>query len=400
MVRQCGRAYAPHWTPAIKHWKLDIDDYPRGANQLSLDAPSRHTPLYPLHASLGARFVSFGGWEMPVRYGSIIEEAKAVRDRAGLFDVSHMGRVELTGPGAADLLNSVLSVDVPSIRTGRARYCVICSEEGGIIDDCIVYRLDAHRFLLVPNASNTSVVLDWLYRWSPNRDTVEIREVTAEIAMIACQGPSAVRIVQALTETDLSAVRPFQAITAEVNGAECLLARTGYTGEDGFEVMPSSSEAEALWTSLSDLGAASCGLGSRDVLRLEAGLLLHGNDMDASINPYEAGLGRFVNPDREGYVAGFALRKIRDAGTPRTICGFRMIGRGIARPEHAILDGDTRIGKVTSGGPSPTLDTIIGLGYVPTAYSEPGTRINIEIRGRPVDAEVTTLPFYRRSRST
>ena len=184
-----------------------------------------------------------------------------------------------------------------------------------------------------------------------------------------------------------------------MNGVETFLARTGYTGEDGFEIMVPSESAAAMWESLMGLGAAACGLGARDVLRLEAGLLLHGNDMDTSVNPYEAGLDRFVDPDRDGYVAGEALRAIRDGGVSRKIAAFEMTERGIARPGYSIMDGEERIGGVTSGGPSPTLDTNIGLGYVPIAYSEPGTRIGVEIRGRPVGAETRTLPFYRRSRS-
>ncbi len=359
----------------------------------------RRTPLYDTHARHGARFVPFAGWEMPVRYDSIIKEAEAVRTNAGLFDVSHMGRVEFDGAGAASLLDSVLSVDVQGMRPGRAHYNVICDRDGGIIDDCIVYRLAERRFLLIPNASNTDAVLDWIESLRPNHEETTITNVTADIAMIACQGPKARDMVASLAESDISRIRPFRARTTSVNGVETFLARTGYTGEDGFEIMLPSEAAPTVWESLMDLGASACGLGSRDVLRLEAGLLLHGNDMDTSINPYEAALERFVDPDRDGYVAGEALRAIRDRGVSRKIAAFNMIERGIARPGYPIMDGENHIGRVTSGGPSPTLDTRIGLGYVPIAYSEPGARIAIEIRGRPVEAEITTLPFYRRRRS-
>ena len=366
---------------------------------MSEEKTPRRTPLYDTHARHGARFVPFAGWEMPVRYDSIIGEAEAVRTNAGLFDVSHMGRVEFEGAGAASLLDSVLSVNVQGMRPGRAHYNVICDRDGGIIDDCIVYRLAERRFLLIPNASNTDAVLDWIESLRPDHPETAITNVTDDIAMIACQGPKARDMVATLADSDISRIRPFRARTTSVSGVETFLARTGYTGEDGFEIMLPSEAAPAIWESLMELGASACGLGSRDVLRLEAGLLLHGNDMDTSINPYEAALERFVDPDREGYVAGETLRAIRDEGVSRKIAAFNMIERGIARPGYSIMDGENHIGRVTSGGPSPTLDTNIGLGYVPIAYSEPGTRIAIEIRGRPVQAEITTLPFYRRRRS-
>ena len=359
----------------------------------------RRTPLYDTHALHGARFVSFAGWEMPVRYDSIIKEVEAVRTNAGLFDVSHMGRVEFEGRGAAALLDSVLSVNVRGMRAGRAHYNVICDSDGGIIDDCIVYRLAERRFMLIPNASNTDAVLGWIERARSDHEETAITNVTEDIAMIACQGPNARDMVASLADSDISKIRPFRARMTSVSGVETFLARTGYTGEDGFEIMLPSEAAPAVWESLMELGASPCGLGSRDVLRLEAGLLLHGNDMDTSINPYEAGLDRFVDPDREGYVAGAALRAVRDEGASRKIIGFKMIQRGIARPGYSIIDGENHIGVVTSGGPSPTLDTNIGLGYVPSVYSELGTRIAVEIRGRPVEAEIDAFPFYRRSRN-
>ena len=345
--------------------------------------------------------MQFAGWEMPVRFEGIIAESKAVRTNAGLFDVSHMGRVEIRGEDAGKLLDRVLSVQASRMRTGRARYNVICDESGGVIDDCIVYRLGDQRFLLVPNASNTDTVLSWLDRWTPEPDRVEILNLTEQTAMIACQGPRAAALLQQFIDDDLSKIRPFRAKSPTVNGSKSYLARTGYTGEDGFEIMLPAEAAPALWSGLVDLGASSCGLGARDVLRLEAGLLLHGNDMSADVNPYEAALDRFVEADREDYVAGAALRTIRDTGTSRRIVGFRMLERGIARQGYSILDKESQesIGQVTSGAPSPTLDTNIGLGYVPTKFAEPGTLLSIEIRGRPTAAEVTALPFYLRSRS-
>ena len=336
---------------------------------------------------------------MPVQYASILEEASSVRTNAGLFDVSHMGRLELTGRAAADLLDTVLSVNVPKMRQGRARYNVVCTEEGGIIDDGIVYRRGDQKFLLIPNAANTGEVLDWLASRSPGPDQVRIEDVTSQYAMIAHQGPRAAEILQPLTEVDLSTVRPFAAVDTRVAGANAYVARTGYTGEDGYELIVPSEAATAIWKELMDRGATPCGLGARDVLRLEAGLLLHGNDMDTSVNPYEAGLDRFVDPDRDAYLAGPALRRIRDQGVTRRLVGFNMVARGIARHGYAITDGQNVIGRVTSGGPSSTLDSNIGLGYVPIGHAAPGSRIYVEVRGRPIAAEVTTLPFYARSRS-
>ena len=358
-----------------------------------------HTPLYETHRMLDARMAPFAGWEMPVQYTGILEEANSVRTNAGLFDVSHMGRLELTGGAAADLLDAVLSVNVPKMRRGRARYNVVCNEEGGIIDDGIVYRRGEQKFLLIPNAANTGAVLDCLAGMSPAPDQVRIENVTSQYAMIAHQGPRATEMLQPLTDVDLSTVRPFAAVDTRVAGANAYLARTGYTGEDGYELIVPSEAATGIWNELMDRGATPCGLGARDVLRLEAGLLLHGNDMDTSVNPYEAGLERFVDPDRDAYLAGPALRRIRDRGVTRKLAGFNMVERGIARHGYAITDGKKVIGRVTSGGPSPTLDRNIGLGYVPTALATPGSRIYVEIRGRPVAAEVTSLPFYIRSRS-
>ena len=360
----------------------------------------RRTPLYDVHVALGGRLVPFSGWEMPIQYGGILDEARAVRSRSGLFDVSHMGRLDIRGPGAAELLSRVLSVDVGGLRMGRAKYNVICDQEGGIIDDCIVYRRGDDRFLLIPNASNTDAVLAWLERWNASGmgKKASISNVTSEFAMIAHQGPQAVDILNKLAEVDVSTIRPFRAVETVVAGADALLARTGYTGEDGFEMILSSSHAAGVWTQLIDAGATPCGLGSRDVLRLEAGLLLHGNDMDTSINPYEAGLDRFVDPDREGYVAHEALTKARDGGVSRRLVGFKMVDRGIPRHGYAIKDGPEIIGEVSSGSHSPTLDTSIGLGYVPTGYTAVGSRFQVDIRGRLTEAEVTTLPFYSRRR--
>ena len=357
----------------------------------------KQTSLYDTHVSLGARIVPFGGWAMPIQYESILQEARAVRTNVGLFDVSHMGRLKLQGSGAAPLLSRVLSVGAISMRPGRARYCLICNEDGGIIDDCIVYRNDDEDFLLIPNAANTATVTDWLDRWNTAPDTVSITNITAETAMIAVQGPRSIPMLNKFTADDISSVLPFNTIQTQFDGTDAMLAHTGYTGEDGFELIASAEDAARIWMLLVNEGAASCGLGARDVLRLEAGLLLHGNDMSVDTNPYEAGLERFVRPDRRGYVAREALLHARDEGVSRKLVGFFMTGRGIARHGYAICNDGREVGEVTSGSPSPLLDRNIGLGYVPADFSEVGTRLQIDIRGRLVDAEVTSLPFYIRS---
>ena len=357
----------------------------------------KQTSLYDTHVSLGARIVPFGGWAMPIQYESILQEARAVRTNVGLFDVSHMGRLKLQGSGAAPLLSRVLSVGAISMRPGRARYCLICNEDGGIIDDCIVYRNDDEDFLLIPNAANTATVTDWLDRWNTAPDTVSITNITAETAMIAVQGPRSIPMLNKFTADDISSVLPFNTIQTQFDGTDAMLAHTGYTGEDGFELIASAEDAARIWMLLVNEGAASCGLGARDVLRLEAGLLLHGNDMSVDTNPYEAGLERFVRPDRRGYVAREALLHARDEGVSRKLVGFFMTGRGIARHGYAICNDGREVGEVTSGSPSPLLDRNIGLGYVPADFSEVGMRLQIDIRGRLVDAEVTSLPFYIRS---
>lgn len=359
----------------------------------------RRTPLYEKHVLLGAKMVPFSGWEMPIQYTGIIDEVSAIRRESGLFDVSHMGRVDISGSKASKFLDSLLSFDVMNLPIGRARYGVLCDQNGGIIDDTILYRQGDESFRIVPNAGNADVVMAWLLRWIPLGEEIHIEVVSSKLAMIALQGPKAVDILQSITENDLRKVRPFRIVDTRVDGIETTLARTGYTGEDGFELMIPVEYAVKIWTSLMELGSVPCGLGARDVLRLEAGLLLHGNDMDTSVNPYEAGLDRFVNHDREGYVARESLRKILDVGPPRRLVGFTMIGRGIGRQGHLITDGLNVIGEVTSGTHSPTLDSNIGLGYVPSAFTKEGTRFFVDVRGRIVEAEVTRVPFYRRSRS-
>ncbi len=358
----------------------------------------KQTPLHQAHVGAGARMVPFAGWDMPVQYTGILDEVRAVRNGVGLFDVSHMGRLFIEGTGAVEFLDRVLSTNVPKLRLGRARYCIVCDEAGGIIDDCIVYRLGENRYMLVPNASNTAVVTDWLGRWAPAVSESITSDVTDRLAMVAIQGPHAISLLQPLVETELTEIRPFAVIETEIVGAPSFIARTGYTGEDGVEFFVPAELVTTIWAALVESGAVPCGLGARDVLRLEAGLLLHGNDMDTSINPYEAGLERFVAADRETYIAGPALRRIRDAGPTRQLIGLNVSGRRVVRGGHPIHADGEQVGLVSSGSYSPTLDMNIALGYVPTALAAEGTRLTVNVRGNEVKVEVVRLPFYCRPR--
>lgn len=357
------------------------------------------TQLYDAHVKSGAKLVPFAGWEMPVSYPpGIIAEVRAVRTGAGMFDVSHMGRLRIAGPRAVPFLDSICSANVSGLKTGRSKYHVICNASGGIIDDAIVYRLSDAECLLVVNAGNKSAVLDWIAPLASRSGGVSITDTSADIAMIAVQGPDAVATVDLISGGGGSKIRPFQIGTLEVAGVSMMAGRTGYTGEDGFEIMPPSAFAESLWERLVSEGVAPCGLGARDVCRLEAGLMLHGVDMTVENNPFEAGLERFVHLDSPGYLAADALRKIQAKGTPRTIAGFRMLERAIARYGYAVYAGENVVGVVTSGTHSPTLDADIGMGYFDRAFATPGTKLSIDIRGRRVGAETVSLPFYARKR--
>jgi len=340
--------------------------------------------------------VPFGGWEMPLQYTSILDETRSVRKSAGIFDVSHMGRIDISGPYAGDFLGRLFSSAVDNLTIGRARYGVICNQEGGIIDDCIVYKREEQRFQLVPNAGNMSEILTWISQWVPDKKEIKIDDVTSDLAMIALQGPSAANLLAQLTPTNITSIRPFRGTETTVLGTDAFLARTGYTGEDGFELIIPSDAAQEVWFALTGKGATPCGLGARDLLRLEAGLLLHGNDIDLTTNPYEAGLSRFISPRRENYVALTAMNRILDEGTRKMLVGFRLLGRGIPRKGHAITSEGKTIGSVTSGSYSPTLDMSIGLGYVPNEFASSGTHFKIDIRGKLVEAQVADLPIYSR----
>lgn len=344
--------------------------------------------------------VPFAGYNMPVQYEGILAEVNAVRTASGIFDVSHMGRFWLEGPDARRLMDWVHTGNISeSMPTGRARYGHLCNENGGVIDDAIIYRLAAERFMIVANAANATKVHAWLNCWRNEAfpDSI-LHDGTADFAMIALQGPAAMQIASELQICTPAAIKPFHVLETTVLGKPALVARTGYTGEDGIEIMPSSSAAVELWHSLERAGAYPCGLGARDTLRLEAGLLLHGSDMDESVNPIEAGSQRFVHLERDFCGAG-PIRSAIENGTQRSLVGFMTEGRGpIPRPHADILSNQAVVGQVTSGGYSPSLDTNIGLGYVQTVLTDSTDQVHIDVRGRLVTAAIVKPPFYSRSR--
>ena len=341
--------------------------------------------------------VPFGGWDMPVQYSGILAEVKAVRTAAGLFDVSHMGRLYISGPQSTEFLDWVLTGSAESLRVGRARYCMICTESGGVIDDTIFYRLAKDRYLLIPNAGNRIAVVEWFQSWIQNKfPNVLMEDRTDSTALIACQGPGAAAIMDSLCKGADSAMRPFAWRDLVLAGKPVTAGRTGYTGEDGFEVVCQSQDARSIWESLLRQGAVPCGLGARDVLRLEAGLPLHGHEIDEKTSPIEAGLDRFVRFDKE-YVGSQVLAHQNTVGVDRKLVGLTVEGRSAPRTDYSILHNSDIIGQVTSGSYSPTLDTSIAMGYVLGRHATLGQVVHLDIRGRTVPANIVKLPFYTRA---
>jgi len=365
-------------------------------------APARLTPLLDRHQALGARLIEYAGWLMPVQYAGIIEEHRAVRERAGLFDLSHMGELFVEGPEAGTALAAALISDPTALAVGRAQYSMICAPTGGVIDDLIVYRLAGERFLVVANAANADAVSDELAeRLAGRRAVLDDRSLAT--ALVAIQGPRSIDVLAPLTDVDLSGLSYYAIAQGLVAGREALVARTGYTGEDGFEIFVDTEAGVAVWDALSaagtEAGVVPVGLGARDTLRLEAGMPLYGNELDRTTNPLEAGLGRVVRFEKPGdFVGRAALEKVARDGPSRRLVGLVIRGRGIARHGYPVRAGDQVTGAVTSGTLSPTLGTPIAMAYVAPGDAEPGTMLDVEVRERRVPAEVVPLPFYRRPR--
>ncbi|MBM3861120.1 MAG: glycine cleavage system aminomethyltransferase GcvT [Verrucomicrobia bacterium] len=346
----------------------------------------KRTPLYSAHVALGAKMVPFGGWEMPVYYSSIMEEHHAVRQRVGLFDISHMGEFIISGPQAELKLNQLLTNDIRRCALGQAQYSLLCNDDSGIIDDLIVYRLNADKFLLVVNASNIAGDLAWF------RARLDVEDHSGATAALALQGPDAAQLLGIR-------IPHFHIGSFNVFGVECRAARTGYTGEDGFELLCHAGDAARLWTELLARGAQPCGLGARDTLRMEMCYPLHGQDITTATTPLEAGLGRFVALDKPDFIGRAALLAQQARGLTRKLAAFKMIEKAPPpRPHYPLFAGNRRIGEVTSGAPSPSLGIGIGMGYVEADAAAPGTPIGVQIRDRMFAAVIETKPFWKKKK--
>jgi glycine cleavage system T protein (aminomethyltransferase) len=357
------------------------------------------TPLNAIHRSLGARMVDFGGWDMPVQYSGILDEHHAVRNSVGLFDVSHMGEIEVRGPQALELTNYVSTNNAAKLGQGRAHYSGLLYEHGGFVDDILVHKVADNHFFLCVNASNQDK--DFEHIRAANRWDAEVENVGPKLVQIAVQGPKGPATLQKLTETDLAAIRYYRFTDGAVSGVPARIARTGYTGEDGFEIYIAPDECERIWNELMEAGAEfdikPCGLGARNTLRLECGMALYGHEIDASINPYEANLGWIVKMEKGDFLGRDALVRAKES-VKRGLIGFEMQGRGIGRDGYEVLVDGEAAGWVTSGGPGPTTGKNIGMCYLPAAQSEPGRKLQIQIRKQAVDAVTVPLPFYKREK--
>ena len=358
----------------------------------------KKTPLNQVEHELGGKMVDFGGWELPVQFGGILDEHAAVRERAGLFDVSHMGEITVKGPGALALLQRATCNDVSKLQDGRAQYNGLLYPTAGFVDDILIYRNSADDYFVVVNASNTDKDYQWLAEFAKGSDA-EVRNVSSDYAQLALQGPESERILQPMSDVDLSSMKYYHFAKGKVDGIPAIVSRTGYTGEDGFEVYLAPSEAPRLFRKFLEGGAVKpCGLGARDTLRLEAKMALYGNDIDQTTTPLEADLGWIVKLEKGEFTGRDVLQRERAEGLGRKLVGFEMIDRGIGRHGYPIVDGSEQIGVVTSGTHSPTLKKAIGLAYLPLDRSTPGTEFHVMIRGKETRARVVPTPFYKRAK--
>ncbi|HLT29220.1 MAG TPA: glycine cleavage system aminomethyltransferase GcvT [Myxococcaceae bacterium] len=356
------------------------------------------TPLNHVHRELGARMVDFAGWDMPVQYKGGIAEHLAVREAAGLFDVSHMGEVLFEGPGALETVNRLISNDLTRIADGQALYSGLLTEAGTFVDDVVAYRFSPEKILVCVNASNREGDVAWMQAHAKG---VAPRDVSDDWAQLALQGPRAQEILQRLTDVPLAEIGAFRFTEGDVSGSPCIISRTGYTGEDGFELYCAPDRAESLWRRLLDSGSSDglvpCGLAARDTLRLEMRFLLYGNDIDREHTPLEAGLGWTVKLDKEGgFIGRDALAAQKARGPERRLVGFELLGPGIARQGCKVMVDGQPVGEVTSGTMGPSVKRAIGLAYVPPALHPEGSTFDIDVRGRAIPARVVKTPFYRR----
>lgn len=359
----------------------------------------RKTALNKIHKSLGARMVPFAGWEMPVQYKGVIDEHTAVRSACGLFDVSHMGEIEISGDGAIDFVQLIMTNDVERIKDGQCQYTLLCYENGGVVDDTIVYRFNIDRYLFVVNASNADKVFAWMQKVQEKEQVpdVAIENLSDSYAQLALQGPKSIEVIRPLLDIDPNEIKHFHFYMGLFNDdIEVLVSRTGYTGEDGFEIYLDPNDAPAVWNALMEAGKGSgiepIGLGARDTLRLEMGYPLYGHELSENITPIEAGLKKYVKFTKD-FIGSEILQKQAENGTEKTLVGLKMIEAGIPRADYEIRSGAELAGHVTSGTSSPSLKKGIAMGFVKSGLKEPGTEVDIVIRGRAARAEVVKLPF-------
>jgi aminomethyltransferase len=357
-------------------------------------ATGQRTALYDWHVTTGARMVDFAGWDMPVVYTSITEEHQAVRTAAGLFDISHMGRLAFSGPDALALIQQVCTNNAATMKDFQVRYSLICNEQGGVKDDVLVYRWPS-GYAMVVNAANRAKIVDWLRQHQGGKN-VEVQDQTLDTCMVAVQGPKALALVRGLTEADAEQLAYYHAALTRYKGKTCVLSRTGYTGEDGVEVMIGKDAAVELWEDLVRRGARPCGLGARDTLRLEAAMPLYGHELTEEIDPLQAGLAWAVKFDKGAFIGREALLRRQQDKARRQRVGLELAGKRIPREGFAVLAADQEVGRVTSGTFAPTLHKTIAMAYVDPAYTAPGTQLAVDIRGKPEPAVVVKLPFYKR----
>lgn len=366
----------------------------------------KRTPLNEVHRSHGGKMVDFGGWDMPVQYtAGVIEEHNRCRTHSGLFDVSHMGEIWVEGPDAISFVNRMTTNDVTKLADGQAHYSCMTNEHGGVVDDLLVYRFNGHKLLLVVNAGTTDKDWEWIRSHHSEHDDVGMRNASSDFCQIAIQGPEATAILQTLTDTDLSQIKYYWFTEGEVDGVPSIISRTGYTGEDGFEVYAAPEFAEQLWNRMLEAGhhgdsdgILPCGLAARNTLRLEAAMSLYGHELGDDISPLEAGLGWITKLDKEGgFIGRDALLDQKENGLTRKIAGFEMKEPGIGRDGYDVYVNGEKCGVVTSGSPAPYLKKNIGLAFLPPDFAKPGQEIKIDIRGRHVAAEVVSTPFYKRN---
>lgn len=366
---------------------------------MTSETESKRTPLYERHEQAGGKLVDFAGWRLPVQYKGVMEEHRAVRTAAGLFDVSHMGEFLVRGPGAESLLQWLTPNDVSKLTSGRIHYSGLLTEAATYVDDLLVYRLAGEEFMLVVNAANAVKDLAWI----EERCTADasVKDVSERYALLALQGPRAAEILGGLTPIDLAAIRYYRFAEAEVDGHGAIISRTGYTGEDGFELYLSPDSAPRVWDRLLEVGGpmglVPAGLGARDTLRLEAAMALYGHEIDDSTTPLDAGLGWVVKTGKGDFLGREVLVGQKEHGLSQKLVGFEMVGRGIGRQGYPVCSQGEAVGRVTSGSFSPTLEKAIGMAYVPPELAQPGTPIEIQVRKKAVEAMVVAIPFYKRS---